>query len=1548
MTLTTEHFAPPAQRDVIAAQFATRPTLRQVLDAKLFSALVARYPKLASHFPEHDSSEGFTVTLARNGKIDLQSLATVLLDGVVQGRPVAFTEQHHLSAEPPANGLSEVIEHSGLQSLNVQLHEMNAVFDEVLASLVEDFQRAQIDYWNAEARPNPDDAGVGRHRWMQQALRMALAGSVSRAPLEDDERALVNELLLGVSGVQVTTLGFSWAVDEREQVFMPGDLLIEAERDERKLILWCTLSGAVKAFADVLAFSEALRDYSVGRGRADELTWRRYAFEGDAFMQQSGLLLNLLLDDVAQVKLSSMADGAELEAVMSVLTDPSRHFLNEDRSGDIDVSSTLPEWLLAASSRDRFEYQVALLDASIAQALSKGRSSLGGLQDLHSYAAERLRKQMLDDYPTEANYFPDDLILKVSIPDTTVDKDLPVTLKDGGSLTLTELAIGHLDALSGGIISSISHKKNQLIMDWMNPVYISGLIERVDIGGNYPLHAAEVLNDRATLTERGKLFGREWRHGLLFDGLRAKVEGSLSESAWRALAEFCRSGRDLRVNVDIAPLAFRADPDRRQVDEVACMYVIALTHPSVVLLYRPLYAQQTLLQYDDQGGLMNAIRQPGDLQDSVIAWLPEGARFIYAYGGFIEPHLGRPIIDTSILPSPVAPPRLKLQNYLADIDVGMFASKRAALIELADRQTVSNAEHRWAVVKTFGWLFFDLVAPVLPGLLGRVAAVVGLLSPLLEKTPASERGLSDTVMSANLVATVAMALMHGRQGEIARAPQMIHAEPIYKALAPRDPAIWRPAEVVSTLETSIGSLREEVGPVSLGHGWGQGPVAQAKALAPYVADIDLTGATRSDGLERVGERFYVVIDGNAYQVQHDDHGRRIVGPDGEHGPLLVDDGLWRIRTDGFLAGGGGRREGRVPQQQYDHAVSQTTELLMELEQRQYETVRLSQECRRLSSELTVLNGMRDRFQQMPDQQAEQRARLVASTEEKIATKKGEYREVSIQFVSDLRNTIGRNKRLVSLLDTAAELKARYSRLTSRIALEVIQQSRLEAYAEIVRCSENMLHQLLQNAEPGEVYRLEDELVGRTISEVEGQYLEYKRRILGLVEITKQVVEASANLDEFIVLVPEDHVMSSVLDENGQPNTLGRLVTKRTVTTLDMQLGQAMFHAELSFNLEQEDAVNRADDRRKLVSEALKVASNAHAQLLTSNLPPADRIEVLQVAWDEYSSAIINSIDMKRDVDPVVNRAMLEAFEQDMMALKQSANTLLVEATWELEGRTPSARRAYPVEQAQQFVVYGRDGQIAIGRQVDEGGAPVVEVTSRSGDMAVLKRFDRVDGVWTERVPAPVVPDRARAELVGHALYLLSEDAPLERMIEQKARDGVSTRDLKSLLDDHIGQLRTHADALQSGEGFTHGKLVEKLSSWTQRRQDLLIKVYSTTPYPEAEGLRYLHEQQRISIEYRGPRKVLKDNSSMDEYTIRLRDSKAGKPKKIIWAAHFHFASPDALPAEFTVGHLKTWEQRFLGPQDAPVLAERGQRLHRGRLTLAQASAVFSEAWNRPS
>ncbi len=1549
MTLPTENPATLTLRDAIALQFATRPTLRQVLDAKLFQALVERYPQLPTYFPEIDSVAGFSVAFIRDDKIELQGLGSVLLDGLVQGRATAFTESQYLSTGAPAKGLDEVVEHSGLQALNMRLSEMNAVFDDILASLIEAFQRAQLDYWNAEARPNPDEHGVGRHRWMQQALRMTLADSVKRARLEDDERSYLNEVLLGRTGIEVSALTFSWDADDSEQVFMPGDLLIEAERDERKLILWCTPAGAISVFGDLAALSAALHE-SLARGcRFDKLTWRRCALDGDVFMQQSGMLLNLLLEDIEGVQLSALADGAELEAVMGMLSDPSRLFLNEDRSAPIGAAAALPEWLLTASSRDRFEYQQALLDASIEQALSKGQSSLGDLEDLHAYAARRLREQLLADYPVEANYFPDDLILSVSIPDPSVDPELPVTLKDAGSMTLTELAIGHLDALSGGVVSGIRHRQEQEIMDWMNPVYITRLIEQVDIGGTYPQHAAEVLNEPSTLLLRAQLFGREWRSGLLFDALKAKVEGQLSESAWSALAEFCRSARDLKENVDIAPLAFQAQSDRPQLDTVACMYAIVLKQPSVVLLYRPLYAQRTLLQFNDQAGLMAAVSQPGELQDSVLAWLPEDARAIYANGGFLEPHLHRPIFDTSILPGRVEPPRLRLNPYLADIDVRMFASKRAAVVELADRQSVSNAEHRWAVLKQFGWLCFDLAAPVLPGLLGRVAALVGLLSPFLERTSDAERGVSDTLLGANVAVAVAMALLHERQPEVAAPSRVLHGESVYRAIPRGDLATLPLTQAEFALSQTIGSLYEQVGPVSQGHGWGQGPAAQSKTLEPYVANVDLTNAIRANGLARVGDRFYVVIGGKSYQVLHDDHGRRIVGPHGEPGPLLVDDGVWRVRADGFLFGGSGRRVRGAPQGQFDRVLSDCYAQIKDLQARHPVTQGLQLKIQQLTTELDRLAALLDRFSQLPDEKAEQRAQLVADVQGRIAGKQAEYREATLNYVKALRELIDQNKQLITRLDSAIELKTRHPALVSRHSKEMLAALRLDSCVEIVRYGNNIIARLATIADSPELLRLEKAIHGHRISEVRDLYMEYKRHLPLAAEFSQQMVEASAVLDEYIVQVPENHVMVPAAEGNGQAVTLGDWIANRTITTQDMIFELAAYHMELSLGLEQEGAYETLlGYRERLMSPALSVASNAHAQLPLSNLSAADRIEVLQVAWDEYSTAIINAIDIKREGGAFVDLAMLEAFERDMKALKQSANAMLIDATRALESRVPLApqRRPYPIEQSQQRVVYGRDGQIAIGREVDVDGVPVVEVAGRTFEHAVLKRFDLVEGVWIERVPVPVVPDGARAELVKQALDELALDKPLEQRLEALTRQGLNIRDLKNTVDDHIDRLERLAGALAEEGGFSHKKLVEVLGSWPQRRQDLLVKAYANTPYPEADGLLYLHEQKRLLIKSKGNRQLLKDGSAMDEYSIQLRGAPGGKPGKIIWAAHFHFATHDALPAAFTAGHLKTWEQRFMGWQDAQALAERGERLHRGRLT--QAQAVFAELWNSPA
>lgn len=76
-----------------------------------------------------------------------------------------------------------------------------------------------------------------------------------------------------------------------------------------------------------------------------------------------------------------------------------------------------------------------MLDVAFSQAIAQGATSLDGVQPLSLYAARRLREQLLQDWPVEANYFPDDLVLYLSTPDPAVDKALPARLKPAGSVS---------------------------------------------------------------------------------------------------------------------------------------------------------------------------------------------------------------------------------------------------------------------------------------------------------------------------------------------------------------------------------------------------------------------------------------------------------------------------------------------------------------------------------------------------------------------------------------------------------------------------------------------------------------------------------------------------------------------------------------------------------------------------------------------------------------------------------------------------------------------------------------------------------------------------------------------------------------------------------------------------------------------------------------------------------------------------------------------------------------------------------------------------------
>ncbi|XVN15448.1 hypothetical protein QZH47_03500 [Pseudomonas corrugata] len=134
------------------------------------------------------------------------------------------------------------------------------------------------------------------------------------------------------------------------------------------------------------------------------------------------------------------------------------------------------------------------------------------------------------------------------------------------------------------------------------------------------------------------------------------------------------------------------------------------------LLYRPLYAP-SLQEFPTREALLQAIATTGSLQDSILTWLPDAARPIYANGGFLEPHIVRFFSgDEFNVPDKPAPATLAVDDtrgeLLQSLHEGelmqyLYGCNAQALVTQADRDSVSNSESRWAVLLEGGSLLFN-------------------------------------------------------------------------------------------------------------------------------------------------------------------------------------------------------------------------------------------------------------------------------------------------------------------------------------------------------------------------------------------------------------------------------------------------------------------------------------------------------------------------------------------------------------------------------------------------------------------------------------------------------------------------------------------------------------------------------------------------------------------------------------------------------------------------------------------------------------------------
>lgn len=1552
-TLSADFYA------AVAAEFADRPTLRQLAGHKALEILATHYPVVAAaQLPDggplvlqipDDNSHMATPYQSWTPR----SLVDVLLEAMLASRSlqsmapaggeflVSVTAPHYLR---DAEG--NKLEHATV-SVNKALGEL----DELRQLLAEFFCQAQLDYWAAVG-----SQGVSRDCWLQQVLKSTLLQNLPLQGLDAQERFCIQGLLKGgkeqpqvfVVQVQLERYGLSFA-----QTL--SNLLISAELDERQLVVWVAPSGVVRAFESLDDFTLALRETLGAMLSFDSMTWHRYEVEGDIFAHQTALLVDAMFQPFVRADYQRCVDVAAMEQLFAALSDPSAWFI-KGYVPIADSSVQIPPGLVRTGPNDSFAFQCGLFDLALAQLESAGVAALDGVADLHSYTRNRLRAQLLSDYPTEANYFPDDLNLTL----TTVagaaggagagvgDSSIETRTE-----TLSDFAIGNLSSLGGARVTAITHREEQLIMPWMTPAYVQSLVQRVDIGGNYPAYVAQMLDDPMTKPQRVTRFAREWRCSLLFSALRARLNETLSEAGLQVVASYCRYQLDeMQPSMQLMPLAFTPDAQGSDYDLVRGMYVLFSTQPATVILFRPLYPTQAVLEFASIEAMLASIRASESLQQSMLEWMLPQARPIYDLGGFSEPHWNRPIIDPGLLPEAPKPPTFAPRLWSTDVDRKLYESNRELLVELADRQSVSNQESRWAVLSEGAWLLFQVVSLPLKGPIAVFAWMVQLLTALSNDIDALQKGSRSerSAAAVDLILNTAMLLLHARlpAKNIPDVVPLPHPT-TFDGLPVQAPQGSNSTTVVRQGETFLPSALAAQGQLQLDLSWRgrQGfnmlTTEQREALLAMRTDVSVNGheplaAGDTQGLYLIAGHHYVSLAGDVYLLSLADGQVRIADPSGRPGPWIVRKyGVWRI--DNGLRLRGGMPKSRVQR-------------LREENQKRMVALR-AEEAQIISKSEPI----RETFNRHRDQLIENQLQIEALQalpepndveKDKLNLLLGLQRRINERVVAELKQVIDNNlehDNILSALNQMSFMEPGF--------VDVLTQQRSYVRQSFLEYAEAYFNEVAKILNEENVDKLKDRIA--VLPETEAEKQEYKHFVAILEKVQgwgANLIEVSSHMDNLL----EDTLKDQSIffkDERGEKvnrdSVLKKMIKLRQLNAVDLEFHLLEDLAELSLDrLQGTDEQVLQEYEGYLDGPALRSAGAAHGELAGSELTLAERIEILNGVLDSYEEAACMADYLASLGGPVIRSEKLKLYRASLKKLQDSARKEMSSAVREQELAEPRPVRTYSQHSrgGKRRVVLTQKGRSVLGEELEVDGASVIQQKDSQGK--VLKTFNPqgMEEVAPARDPltptSPSTPDKM-SSVRKRARKLLDE---INSVVDLARRYSNSKEPLglTTVMEQHTQKLqevmaviaRTSLDAA----------LYEELRGGIQRlelnQRDLLKSLYLTTNHPSANGLKYLFQQRQVSIARSVSRRKLAAQDYLDVYEIR-RFPELGQDRGMgLWEAHFHYPSENADDRSFVQGHLKIWAQRKLGHEAQMRAAQNNDVLdiYRGKLRLADVEGII--------
>ncbi len=1534
-----------ASRDYLRRVFARRPTLTQVAESMIQEWITEWFP--TSSVRASVTWVGVSPSNQADGAsyAQLTSLSDALIKRCMSNEVLNYVAgHHHLLFSSVTLGLVPVED-------VVSLNDVEFMLNTLAPQLPDGFIARLLAYWNARV---PDDAALTRWGAVGKQLRACLLTARQNPPLTPEQ----GRKLLGLGdgpqelwGYQMDrqTLGAPHEL-RIYQVYashegQPGEwlplLILQRQVAQQEVSLLYVPVTDVLKLATLDQLGSLLPRYMNNYTPGLLVKWVLREPQGDVFDAQAQTLLERQLRQLKRVNWTTLPDVDSYKRLFSKLTSPTVWF--EADYVQQPHEEQLPVWLQAACSADRQTYGQGLERLATLQKRTGGASFLDGLDPIDVYACKALQRQMRLDYPREAVINPDDYLLTF---ERTQGSTVGWTQRTSKTLTLWSLENPFATPYASVQISNQA-APGQVPAAWIKPAYLKRLIETVDVGRYYPALLKQALvSDPVESARRRTLFVEQMALQL---PLRA-LENSLRQrngftpsgaQVVQALLQRDPLKQVVGNQVIVArPLAFLTHAGGA-VHKASNLFVIGPRDNSELphILYRPDQVEALLQQFSSRQALLDEVTRTGsNLQAVVLEGLSENSRALFGNGGFLSPHVQRFLQgDEYSQHTPSSPALLSDEPVPGVFLDAVFDENARSLWQAAEKTSTSVETLRWTLFKNNLWQIFNALLPMLRG----PVAVAGWLSQVygsfraVVALPAGASQEDSAEALVELMGSVAGLLLSPvvnldqrlRLNEIKPlATVSFETLPVRHVQQTPLTFSWhRSLADVTGMDFSWANSRLRLDPAqqaqletfrwSPGHGeqWPRSP-AVISTETPVRGRV---AVRRADG--SFSHEDYLLIDSQLYGTKQVDGRWRVVDLRNpvRPGPWLNKDsrGIWKVDLGLQLLGGhpklsAANRRAIIQRQNqmFERHYQEATARLVAVEEEVAVAEERFEDAHGKNPEKLFdhsLHGLRERY----------------LTELEIKSR-AQFDKLDALIAKNANKPVERfePEKILQLEDLVVNLRVRMAVLITSRAAEII---------------------------PGEsLHRLQAQLEDEDMANVLAAHKT-------LVQATQKIVEYNEKLVELSTLERNNHArLTGIPGYDARPEALAlsTLGTPLDWKSLQLKALGGVIVRRPPLPDEYDDFIRIG----ALVDEAIQSVQSQKNLQDAGPLSVQQRIDGYDAILLEYDNTQASLREYGEMPSDLFYEGSIERLSRMLNATEHEARGALAALLRERE-RTP-LRQAGPSLGVGKRMIRDRKSRYLVGQvraRTPELDEDIVDVINPV-DQSVVASFRQTPGsdefeAITEASTLPVRPVRSLERLKEDGRKLLDRQA----IVLEQARNEAGTSNLpvsvEARLLRHAGKIDAVLDKIRKAlvprlekDREASEPLLQELGQASSRlvEHGRLIRIEMVKRLaPDEGGIAYLKSQNEVEIlPIEGRIALKRENDFLQEYVVK---DTAGK---VLAYAHFHYRGRETPSAEYSAGHLKRPEQRFMSfrsladKTDTDVIA-----IYYSRISPAMAQRLFFSA-----